>query len=278
LGLFGNEALLNAMSLVRLHDNFEIIKENGEPVETEEVLLEQSVQDYHASLIKLIYREASCSADCGFDPCYALVGYPTLLGTFATAIPLAAASYNGEYAFLYNLGAYSMRKSDGVTWNLDTTYRLPGRVLMTQNFMGDDFAQFNANGLNFRFFHTANTSTNWYPVIDISSVADATGGQATVNITQYYWFGTNVWCQVEYYEGSEWDIPMPYFDHDNWTPVQEKENLTAQTGARALTATCGAGTYYFRVHIWDGGGFSSTFGNIGYSDLWYSNTVQQTIT
>jgi len=122
--------------------------------------------------------------------------------------------------------------------------------------------------MQWSFFHTANTTTNWYPVIEINTVVDATGGQATVNIRAEYWFGANVWCQVEYYTGTEWEVSLPfYIDEENWTPVVEKENLAAQTGIRALTATCGVGTFYFRVHIWD-----------DTCDLGYCIPTQQTIT
>jgi hypothetical protein len=57
--LFGSECLLNAMSLLRLHKYVEIIKENGEPIDVVETLLEQSVVDYHGALMKLLQKNVA---------------------------------------------------------------------------------------------------------------------------------------------------------------------------------------------------------------------------
>ena len=64
----GGEYLLNAMSLLRLHDDITIVNEDGEPMDIVELLMEQSILDYEAVQIKLIYREDSCSwTYCAFS-------------------------------------------------------------------------------------------------------------------------------------------------------------------------------------------------------------------
>jgi hypothetical protein len=270
--LVGSECMLNAMSLLRLHSNIQIVRELGEPMDIAELTIEQSVIDYHAALVNLVYREESCSENnCGFDICCPTENYPTLVTVVngAGSLP-AAASYPNRYAIAV-VGArdWQVHLSNGAAWNVDTVLRVVGACIQVQNHFGTDFSgDYSAAGMTFSFFHTANTSTNWYPAVEITSVVDATGGQATVTIYAEYWYGANVWCQVEYYTGSEWKISLPfYIDQESWTAVPEMENLSAQSGARALTATCGAGTYYFRVHIWDGN-----------CDLGYSLPVLQTIT
>lgn len=256
LQMFGSECMLNAMSLLRLHSDIQIVKSLGEPMDAVEVLIEQSVVKDHASLIKLVYREESCSEDnCGFDICCPSENYPTLLGVFVGPGSLpAAASYPNRYA-IASVGArdWQVHLSNGAAWAVNTAFRVVGACIQIQNHMGTTFDGYSANGMQFSFFHTANTATNWYPAIEITSVVDATGGQATVTIYAEYWYGADVWCQVEYYTGDEWAISLPfYIDQEGWSKVPEKENLSAQTGARALTATCGAGSFYFRMHIWDG--------------------------
>ena len=271
LQMFGSECLLNALSLLRLHSNVKIIKETGEPMDVTEILLEQSVVDYHGALAKLVYREESCSEDnCGFEVCCPGDYYPTLITVEAVAGSLpAVATYAGRYAMVFTAARQGqIYLSSGAAWNIDTTFRVVGACVAVQNYYGDIFSSYTVRGMQWSFFHTANTTTNWYPVIEITTVVDATGGQATVNIRAEYWFGANVWCQVEYYTGTEWEVSLPfYIDEENWTPVVEKENLAAQTGIRALTATCGVGTFYFRVHIWD-----------DTCDLGYCIPTQQTIT
>lgn len=268
---FGSECFLNAMSALRLHSNIEIIKENGEPIDVVDLMIEQSVNDYHGALVKLLYREESCSRDaCGFDICCPVQGGATLLVVeTANANFPAAASYNHQRAMEFTSPGRvgTVYLSNGVAWGVDTSFDVANYCLEVQNFMGGDFARYAAAGSQWRYFYYPSGGP-WYPVIQISSVADATGGQATVNIYAQYWTGSDVWCQVEYYAGSEWEIPLPYhIDESEWTPVIEKENLASATGARALTATCGAGTYYFRVHIWDGD-----------CDMGYCPPVSQTIT
>lgn len=257
--MLGSECMLNAMSLLRLHSDIQIVRNLGEPMDITELLIEQSVIDYHASLIKLVYREESCSENnCGFEICCPSDGYPTLLGVFAGAGALpAAASYPNRYA-MASIGArnWQVHLSNGAAWNVDTTLRVVGACIQIQNCYGTTFQEYSANGMQFSFFHTANTSTNWYPAVDITSVVDVGGaGQADVTIYAEYWYGADVYCQVEYYTGSKWQIPLPFYvDPDGWSkvPNSEIEHLSAQTGARVMRVTCGAGAYFFRVHIWDG--------------------------
>ena len=268
LQMFGSECLLNAMSLLRLHSNVKVVKETGEPIDTTEIMLEQSVVSDEGALIKLVYREESCSKDnCGFEICCPTDYLPTMITveTLSASFP-AAASYSGRYAMVFTairIGVIYL--SNGAAWGISTTYDVAGNCVAIQNHLGNDFSSYSVLGMNWSFFHFL--VTEWYPVIEINTVADATGGQATVTTRAEYKYGANVWCQVEYYTGTQWTPPLPYFDEENWIPVIERENLATQTGARALTATCGAGIFYFRIHIWD-----------DTCDLGYSNTVTQTIT
>lgn len=63
----GGESLLNAMSLLRLHDDITIVQESGEPMDVVEVILEQTIRDDYTVIIKLVYREDSCSwTSCEF--------------------------------------------------------------------------------------------------------------------------------------------------------------------------------------------------------------------
>ena len=269
LKLVGSECVLNAMSLLRLHSNIQIVKGTGEVIDVVELLFEQSVIDYHASDMKLVYREESCSENnCGFEICCPSDYLPTMITveTLSASFP-AAASYSGRYAMVFTVARVGViYLSNGAAWGISTTYDVTGNCVAIQNHLGSDFSTYSVYGMQWSFFHFV--GGQWSPVVQITSVADATGGIATVTIYADYRFGTNVWCQVEYYAGSEWVQSLPYaIDEESWTPVPERENLATATGARALSATSGAGTYWFRVHIWDGD-----------CDLGYCPPVQQTIT
>jgi len=153
--------------------------------------------------------------------------------------------------------------SNGAAWALNTTYRLSGVCLELEGF---PYA-YDTHNFYMRFYHTNGGSAQWYPFIEINTVADATGGIATITIYGDYWTGDDVYCRAEYYNGSDWELSLPYFDDENWVVCGDQEHLSASTGARALSCECGVGTFYFRVHIWSTN-----------CDYGYSPPIQQTIT
>ena len=263
----GSECMLNSMSLLRLHSNIQIIRDSGEVMDITEMLIEQSIVDYETALIKLRYREESCSEDnCGVSICCPTEGTPILIGYFngAGALP-PFADNDGEYA-LVEVAAreYQVYYSDGASWAANTTYRLVGVCLELEGFP----YEYDTHNIYIRFWHTAGGTAQFYPFVEIFTVADATGGVATITTYADYWNGASVYCQAEYYDGTDWEIALPYFDHDNWITCGDLVNLASATGARVISCESGAGVgIWFRIHIWDVD-----------CDYGYSIPVQQTIT
>jgi len=262
----GSECMLNTMSLLRLHNNIQIIRESGEVMDIAEMLIEQSIVDYETALIKLRYREESCSEDnCGFDICCPTEGSPILIGYFngAGALP-AAASHSGKYALVETAArVYQVYLSNGAAWAADTVYRVAGTCLELEGF---PYA-YDTHNVYMRFWRVNVAETHWEPFIEIDSVGDATGGIAAIVTYTEQWIGPNVLVQAEYYAGTQWEAYLPYFDNENWIKCSTIEPSTV-VGALGLSCNCGAGTgIWFRVHMWDND-----------CDYGYTPPIQQTIT
>ena len=268
LQMFGSECLLNAMSLLRLHSNVKVVKETGEPIDTTEIMLEQSVVSDEGALMKLVYREESCSKDnCGFDVCCPTIGIPTLIGLYngVGALP-ATASYPGRYAMVETAPlVWQIYYSSGAAWAVNTSLRVAGTCVEIQNFSQVDFSDYPLHHM--RFWHVNVAETHWEPFIWIDSVGDATGGVAAIITYTEQWTGPDVLVQAEYYDGTQWEAYLPYFDNDNWVKCSTIEPSTV-VGALGLSCNCGAGTgIWFRVHMWDND-----------CDYGYTPPIQQTIT
>ena len=262
----GSECMLNTMSLLRLHNNIQIIREYGEVIDITEMLIEQSIVRDETALIKLRYREESCSEDnCGFSVCCPTEGTPILVGFFVVGDEPAAAANDGEYIMVETApGTWQVYLSNGAAWAVNTVYRVVGTCLELEGFPYD----YDSNNYYMRFWHTAGGVAQFYPFIEINTVVDATGGIATITTHTTYWTGAGVYCQVEYYNGTDWESWLPYFDEENWIACGVLVNLAAATGARVISCESGAGVgIWFRVHIWDGN-----------CDYGYSMPIQQTIT
>ena len=267
LQMFGSECLLNAMSLLRLHSNVKVVKETGEPIDTTEIMLEQSVVSDEGALMKLVYREESCSKDnCGFDVCCPTIGIPTLIGLYngVGALP-ATASYPGRYAMVETAPlVWQIYYSSGAAWAVNTSLRVAGTCVEIQNNQAS-FSSFPLHHM--RFWHVNIAETHWEPFIWIDSVGDATGGLAAIITYTEQWIGPDVLVQAEYYAGTQWEAYLPYFDNENWIKCSTIETSTV-VGALGLTCNCGAGTgIWFRVHMWDND-----------CDYGYTPPIQQTIT
>ena len=266
--MFGSECFLNAMSLLRLHSNVKIIKETGEPIDVTEIMLEQSVVSDEGALMKLVYREESCSEDnCGFEICCPDDYHPTLIGLYNGVGDLpATASYPGRYAMVETAPlTWQMYYSSGGAWTMTSIYRILNTCVEIQNFSQVAFSDYPLHHM--RFWHTDTGASRWYPFLFIATVVDATGGIATVTTLSEQWVGPNVSVQAEYYDGTQWEAYLPYFDNENWVKCSDIESSTV-VGALVLTCNCGAGAgIWFRVHMWDND-----------CDYGYTPPIQQTIT
>lgn len=238
------EAMLNAMSLMRIHDNRKIIRETGEIMDIVEIFMEQSVLDYEAALIKLVYREASCSNEaCGFDDCCPTLETPIMQEIYS-GLPAAAAGNSGWYALDETAGdQYRMYLSDGAAWNLVTTWDIADNCIEARQ---------NSYSGN-RFFWYDSGVSRWRLFIDLATVADATGGIATLT------------SDIEHRDALT--VRGEYEDSDGvWNECTDEELLVTSVAA-VLSCNSGAGTFNFRLHIKDDS-----------CDYGYSNVVAQTIT
>jgi len=256
LQMESGEAMLNAMNLMRLHNNIMIYKETGEPMEVDEITLEQSVHDYEASVIKLIYRERSCSVEaCGFEICCPTEGIPIMEGvTFAGAGNLpAAANWNGKY-FMGETTAdnFQIYISNGAAWSVDSTWDVDNNCAEARQSFDDE--DYTPGRYETRYFWYRWAADRWYMFIDLASVADNADGTA------------NVVSDIEYRGGLMLQAEYENADGD-WIACATPELTVTLAGAITQVCTCGVGTFNFRFHIWTDD-----------CDYGYSNIIAQTIT
>jgi hypothetical protein len=243
--------MLNAMSLLRLHETIKIIRETGEPMEVSELLIEQNVFDYEAAEIKLVYREASCSVEsCGFPVCCPTPELPAML--MAADIAAFPASADGVFALAgVGVAQFLMYKRVAAAWVVNTDYNATGNcVEASENW-------YLGRGLRGnRFFWWDAGGARWRPFIYLTSVTDNADGTGTLNVDNSYQTGT---VRGEYQDAlGEW--------HECTVP----EDIVAGGGAvtlDTLTGNPGVGTWNFRVHHYDGD-----------CDYGYSEIRSQTIT
>ena len=246
------EAMLNAMSLLRLHDNIKIIRETGEVMDVAEILMEQSILDYEAALIKLVYREDSCSVEsCGFEPCCPTLGTPIMQDVYdAAALPAAAAGNNGWYVMaLTAVDEFRIYLSNGAAWAVNNDFDIADDCIEARQ---NTFSNGN------RFFWYDSGVSRWRLFINLETVTDNADGTANLNTDTEYRDGLTV--QGEYYDTIE----------EEWTECTDAETLIAGAGAVALvtrTNNPGVGTFDFRLHIYTND-----------CDYGYSKIVTQTIT
>jgi len=249
--MVSGEAMLNAMSLLRLHDNIKIIKETGEVMDVAELLMEQAILSYEASQIKLVYREDSCSVEaCGFEICCPTPGTPAMEEVYNApgSLPACNASRDEDYAMVLTAAdEYRIYYCNGAAWAVNTDYDIAGycvearqnNMLLPPLFLGN------------RFFWYDTGVSRWRIFIDLASVTDNADGTANlVTDTEYY----NVTVRGEYYDGE-------------WIKCTDPLALVAGGGAKTLVCDCGVGTFDFRLHIYTDN-----------CDYGYSNIVAQTIT
>jgi len=254
LQMESGEAMLNAMNLMRLHNNIMIYKETGEPMDVDEITLEQSVHDYGASIIKLIYRERSCSVEaCGFEICCPTEGIPIMEDVIYGGIGNlpAAANWNGKYFMVETvLDTFAVYLSNGAAWAEDpTSYIADYCAESRQNFNDEDFTP----GRHANRFFWFQSGTAYRLFIELASVADNADGTANVVSDTEYVGG--VYIQAEY-EDADGD----------WIACATKELTVAGAGAITQVCTCGVGTFNFRFHIW------TDDCDYGYSD-WLPQTI-----
>lgn len=248
VSMVSGEAMLNAMSLLRLHKDITIYTELGEIVEVEEITMEQSIVDYQATKISLVYREASCSVEaCGFDVCCPTEEIPIMEWVEyggVVALP-SAADWSGKYVVVMTSpDIFKIYYSTGAAWTgTITTWDVAGNCLE---------ARINDSGN--RFLWVEMTFSNWYLFIELASVADNADGTADVVSDTEYKGG--LMLQAEYEDAN-----------GDWIPCATPELTVEGAGAITQVCSCGAGTFDFRFHIWDDS-----------CDYGYSNIVSQTIT
>ena len=253
LQMESGEAMLNAMSLMRLHRDIMIYTETGEPMEVDEITLEQSVHDYEASIIKLIYRERSCSVEaCGFDICCPTEDIPIMEDVIYNGLPglPAAANWTSKY-FIVETAAdqFQIYASDSVAWNLTLTWDAVGNCLEArQSFNDGDYTP----GRESNRFFWYDSASNWRIFIELASVADNADGTA------------NVVSDTEYVDGVM--IQAEYEDDGEWIACAIAEETNAGAGAITQVCSCGVGTFNFRFHIW------TDDCDYGYSD-WLPQTI-----
>ena len=256
VSMVSGEAMLNAMSLLRLHKDITIYTELGEIVEVEEITMEQSIVDYQATKISLVYREASCSAKaCGFELCCPTDGIPMMEWVVYSGIGNlpAAADWTDKY-FLVETAADNFRvyTSNGVAWSVDTTWDVDLNCLEARLSFNDQ--DFTPGRYETRFFWYRAAVTRWYRFIELDAVNDNADGTADVVSDAEYAGGLMLQAEYEDADG-------------DWIPCATSEETTALAGAITQVCSCGAGTFKFRFHIWTAD-----------CDYGYSNWIEQTIT
>ena len=244
------EAMLNAMSLLRLHNSIKIIRETGEIMDIVEILMEQSVIDYEASTVKLVYREASCGVEaCGFDACCPTLGTPIMEEVYDAPGSLpAAAGYSGKYVMVLTAAdEYRIYYSNGAAWAVNTTFDIAGDCVEAR--------QNNHTDGN-RFFWYDSGASRWRIFIELATVTDNADGTGDLNTDTEYRDGLTIRGE---YQGAD----------GVWNECTDPVELTAGGGAIALTtySTPGVGTWNFRLHAYTSD-----------CDYGYSNVVSQTIT
>jgi len=249
------EAMLNAMSLLRLHKYIKIYRETGEVMDVDEINLEQTILEYNASLIKLIYREVSCSADaCGFDICCPTEDLPMMEDVIYGGIGNlpAAASWTDKYFIVEVLAdQFAIYTSNGAAWSVVNTWDVANYcVEARQNFNDIDYTP-GREAIRFFWYESGSA---WRAFIELASVTNNTDGTATLNSDTEYKGG--LYYQAEYEDSDGWHTCGPVLGP-----------TTAGAGALAVDCACGAGTFNFRIHIRDNG-----------CDYGYSEFVPQTIT
>jgi hypothetical protein len=249
--------MLNAMSLLRLHDNITIYRETGEPMEVDEITLEQSVMDYETSIIDLVYRERSCSNDaCGFEICCPTEEIPIMQDVIFGGVgnlPAPAADWTGHYMIVEVAPGdiFKIYYSTGGAWTgVITTWDVAGNCLEArQNCNDEDYTPCREAN---RFFWVEMTFSNWYPFIEIDSVSDNADGTADVVSLATYKGG--LYLQAEYEDGGV------------WTACSTRTTTVEGAGALTHECACGVGTFNFRFHVW------TDDCDYGYSD-WLTQTI-----
>jgi len=257
LRIASGEAMLNAMSLLRLHDNITIYRETGEPMDVDDITLEQSVKDYETSIIDLVYRERSCSVEaCGFEICCPDEEIPimedVIYGGVGNLPP--AANWTGKY-FIVDVNPWDfflIYNSTGAAWvGAIVTWNIIGNCLEARQNL--DEVNYTPGREATRFFWYDSSSTCWRQFIDLASVTDNADGTANVvSDTEYV---NGVYLQAEYENGGV------------WTACSTITTTVAGAGALTHVCSCGVGTFNFRFHIWTDD-----------CDYGYSNWLPQTIT
>lgn len=258
----GGEALLNAMSLLRLHKNISFYRELGEPMHVDEINLEQSVIDYEAAQVNLVYREVSCSVEaCGFDTCCPTEDLPMM--EFVTyggiGILPAAAGWSGKYCLVeVPADEFQVYQSNGAAWGSLAVWRVAGNCLeIRQNFNDIDFTP----GRDaIRFFWYDSGTICWRAFCELESVADNADGTANVVTDTEYVNG--VYLEAQYATPAD-----KHIESDWITCCMPDGPTTSGAGAITLICTCGAGTWDFRIHV-----FTDD------CDYGYTEWRQQTIT
>lgn len=253
------EAMLNAMSLMRLHDDIKFILETGEPVVVDEILMEQSVLDFEASKIKLVYREASCSVEaCGFEPCdppSPALPIMEFVEYTVAGLPAAAAGNSGWRVMVRpaaGANEFQVYLSNGAAWAVDATYDVDGNTLEArQNINDEDFAEFR---LANRYFWYDTGTSRWIPFIRLAQIFDNADGTAGVQVFPNYLDGLTLQSEFQDSDG-------------NWNPCSALHTLVNGAGAITQVCNCGVGTFNFRSHIWTDG-----------CDYGYTAYGEQTIT
>ena len=258
LRIASGEAMLNAMSLLRLHNDITIYTETGEPMDVDEITLEQSVKDYETSIIDLVYRERSCSVEaCGFETCCPTEGIPIMEDVIYGGVGNlpAAADWSGK-SFIVDVAPFDfflIYTSNGAAWvGAITTWNVAGNCLEArQNFNDIDYTPGREAT---RFFWYDSGSTCWRQFIDLASVTDNADGTAdVVSDTEYV---DAVFLQAEYEDAN-----------GDWIACATIEETDVGTGAITQVCSCGVGTFNFRFHVWT-----------NECDYGYSNWLPQTIT
>ena len=240
LQMESGEAMLNAMNLMRLHRDIMIYKETGEPMEVDEITLEQSVHDYEASIIKLIYRERSCSVEaCGFDICCPTKEIPIIEDVIYAGVANlpAFADWTGKF-FIVDVAPFDnfiIYTSTGAAWAVVTTWNAVGNCLEARQNLNE--VDYTPGRECTRYFWYDSGGTCWRQFIDLVNVTDH--GDSTANVISDTEYAGGMYVQAEYQDAD-----------GDWIACGTIEETVAGAGAITQNCDCGAGTFNFRYHMW----------------------------
>jgi hypothetical protein len=232
LQLGTSENLAKAIQNIHLLTDGSVeIDYNGEAHTICENSTEISVMDDHNFTTKFRFREESCPVQsCCFDACCPnLLPIQDVLSTLSGLPPASYSNAGLRYLVLVG-GVYYIYESDGDTWNQLPLLNTEPNCIMDLDAVAD--------GDQTPYMYWDDVNSNWYRLVYITSVADTGVLQATLTLRNYSKPGLTV---IVNYQLATGDL------------YKSAEITLAGTAGETIVLTVpGAGTWYFRIEIWDG--------------------------